>query len=397
MPDKTDDEVAKVFWENHLKRDQSIIVDLFQGQLKSKLVCPNCNHISITFDPFMYLSLPLPTEKETTIDVIVTKYTEPWQLPIKYSVKIEKSAKIEDLRDAVGKMSDIKGTRLVLADLYNNRLYALLTESKSITAIRPNDVTIAYEMSSIATEDSFKVQVLHRKEKKKEGFSYQSVDLFGIPFLIWVELNKTTGKEVYQIVWKRVKGFILANEATKSAEQEGEVVDDENGEQYPFKLAYVTSTGTSCGKCNAMSCNGCLLKYNDKAPKWKANTIPAIAIDWDTKIMKKKFDKDAPITIKLHPSVEEAKKNSSKAFSLTDCLNLFTTDEKLSANDTWYCPKCKDHHRAMKKFDLWNVPQILVIHLKRFLYSKWSREKLSTSVDFPIEGLDLSNFLLKKR
>jgi ubiquitin carboxyl-terminal hydrolase 4/11/15 len=62
MPDTPDDEVAKVFWENHLKRDQSIIVDLFQGQLKSKLVCPKCNHVSITFDPYMYLSLPLPTE-----------------------------------------------------------------------------------------------------------------------------------------------------------------------------------------------------------------------------------------------------------------------------------------------------------------------------------------------
>ncbi len=38
LPDKTDEEMAKIFWGNHLKRDQSIIVDTFQGQLKSKLV-----------------------------------------------------------------------------------------------------------------------------------------------------------------------------------------------------------------------------------------------------------------------------------------------------------------------------------------------------------------------
>ncbi len=53
-------------------------------------------------------------------------------------------------------------------------------------------------------------------------------------------------------------------------------------------------------------------------------------------------------------------------------------------------------NQAMKKFDLWSVPQILVIHLKRFLYSKWSREKLGTLVEFPVEGLDLSSFVLSK-
>jgi ubiquitin carboxyl-terminal hydrolase 4/11/15 len=51
----------------------------------------------------------------------------------------------------------------------------------------------------------------------------------------------------------------------------------------------------------------------------------------------------------------------------------------------------------MKKFDLWSVPQILVVHLKRFMYSKWSREKLSSVVDFPLEELDLSQFVLSKQ
>jgi len=42
------------------------------------------------------------------------------------------------------------------------------------------------------------------------------------------------------------------------------------------------------------------------------------------------------------------------------------------------------------------MPQILVVHLKRFLYSKWSREKLGSLVEFPVEGLDLSSFVLGK-
>lgn len=36
------------------------MVDLFQGQLRSELQCGVCDKRSVTFDPFMYLSVPLP-------------------------------------------------------------------------------------------------------------------------------------------------------------------------------------------------------------------------------------------------------------------------------------------------------------------------------------------------
>ncbi|ELU36355.1 ubiquitin-specific protease [Rhizoctonia solani AG-1 IA] len=89
--------VAKETWEGHKKRNDSIIVDLFQGMYKSTLVCSKCSKVSLTllprvvcscirpdndscmsrlkvlvaflvqisiaFDPFMYLTLPLPVTK----------------------------------------------------------------------------------------------------------------------------------------------------------------------------------------------------------------------------------------------------------------------------------------------------------------------------------------------
>jgi len=81
-----------------------------------------------------------------------------------------------------------------------------------------------------------------------------------------------------------------------------------------------------------------------------------------------------------------------------DCVQLFTIEEKLGPNDPWYCPKCKQFQRAMKKLDLWKLPQILVVHLKRFQYhGKYSREKLGTPVEFPIENLDLTSFVKSKQ
>ena len=44
----------------HIKRNQSIIVDLMTGQYRSKVTCPDCKVESITFDPFITVTLPIP-------------------------------------------------------------------------------------------------------------------------------------------------------------------------------------------------------------------------------------------------------------------------------------------------------------------------------------------------
>ncbi|KAL0473073.1 hypothetical protein QR685DRAFT_569187 [Neurospora intermedia] len=82
--------------------------------------------------------------------------------------------------------------------------------------------------------------------------------------------------------------------------------------------------------------------------------------------------------------------------SLDDCLAEFEKEEILSEQDTWYCPRCKEHRRASKKFDLWKTPDILVVHLKRFSSVGWRRDKLDVLVDFPIEGLDLTERVIDK-
>ena len=79
--------------------------------------------------------------------------------------------------------------------------------------------------------------------------------------------------------------------------------------------------------------------------------------------------------------------------TLGDCLDEFGKPEILSENDAWYCPRCKEHRRASKTFELWKAPDILVIHLKRFSAQGRFRDKLDVFVDFPTEGLDLSTRL----
>ncbi|KAL7944500.1 hypothetical protein V8C42DRAFT_346239 [Trichoderma barbatum] len=86
----------------------------------------------------------------------------------------------------------------------------------------------------------------------------------------------------------------------------------------------------------------------------------------------------------------------SRGITLEECLDEFERAEVLSEQDMWYCPRCKEHRRASKKFDLWKSPDYLICHLKRFSSSGWRRDKLDVLVDFPIEGLDLSSRVIQK-
>ncbi|XP_069080960.1 ubiquitin carboxyl-terminal hydrolase 2 isoform X3 [Pleurodeles waltl] len=54
-----DGEKGKEMWKRYLQREDSKIVDLFVGQLKSSLTCTECGYCSTVFDPFWDLSLPI--------------------------------------------------------------------------------------------------------------------------------------------------------------------------------------------------------------------------------------------------------------------------------------------------------------------------------------------------
>ena len=62
-PEQTDEEVSKIWWDKHLKRENSIIVDLFHGQFKSTISCNICHQVCVSFDSYMFISLPIPSGK----------------------------------------------------------------------------------------------------------------------------------------------------------------------------------------------------------------------------------------------------------------------------------------------------------------------------------------------
>ena len=77
--------------------------------------------------------------------------------------------------------------------------------------------------------------------------------------------------------------------------------------------------------------------------------------------------------------------------TLTTLLASSAAEEVLDDDNRWFCPKCASDKRARKKIELWSVPDVLVVHLKRFRReSATSFQRNAVLVDFPLVDLDMA-------
>ncbi|RNF22606.1 ubiquitin hydrolase [Trypanosoma cruzi] len=59
VENESEEEAMRRWQEHYLRVDNSIIYDLFGGVMRSRCVCSSCGKVSLTFDPFLDLSLPM--------------------------------------------------------------------------------------------------------------------------------------------------------------------------------------------------------------------------------------------------------------------------------------------------------------------------------------------------
>ena len=76
-----------------------------------------------------------------------------------------------------------------------------------------------------------------------------------------------------------------------------------------------------------------------------------------------------------------------------DCFSDFGKEEEIA--EDYRCESCKKKGYCVRKTTINKLPNILVIHLKRFSFTAYSKKKISTSVSFPITGLNLSEYCSK--
>jgi ubiquitin carboxyl-terminal hydrolase 4/11/15 len=78
--------------------------------------------------------------------------------------------------------------------------------------------------------------------------------------------------------------------------------------------------------------------------------------------------------------------------SIVHCLARNAESEVLDQNNQWFCGHCREFVCAEKTLEVWSVPDVLIIQLKRFVVLNEYTTKSDVHVDYP-NVLDMAPFV----
>ncbi|XP_046979817.1 ubiquitin carboxyl-terminal hydrolase 32 [Schistocerca americana] len=517
--------VAQEAWENHILRNKSIIVDLFHGQLKSKVTCKVCGHESVRFDPFNYLSLPLPMESYIHVQVIVMRLDG--SVPVKYGLRLNMDEKYSSIKAALSPLCGIPAHLLRLAEvtaaqiktvppddqkiktlvggcLYayelpeigslfgeeerlsicsqrsnrdgqtfvaiqrsvqprppplgsggvtsspvlrasvecdphsltcNNRpvvddgsssnpnpnaeqlqagssSHRLSGSSGSNGSLPPEEIAaIAARQSSghssassgslaglsdtdVCSPQGF-IVALHRKMIRQDVYFLSSQktkpSLFGLPIIVPCS-ETTTHQDLYHAVLVQVARLVSPLPPSETAApNHAQDCDDSLGYEFPFVLKAVQRDGMQCALCPWYRfCRGCRIPCSEAEFNFRCTHL---AIDWDPTALHLRYQTSQERVFVEHESVPLTRQQQSEPIDLDFCLEAFTKEEHLGEDEKYYCSKCGQHQLASKKLQIWRLPPILIVHLKRFQFVNGKWVKSQKVVNFPFRNFDPTAYL----
>ena len=446
--DESDEDASKRWWEMHLLRENSIIVDLFQGQFKSTITCNYCNRIAVSFDSYMFLSLPIPSGKyEINIKYLGYEINNcfNFKIPITENTTVLNIIDIIEKKFANKKSTDktigsppsknnrrknkrkkkyyVQKTEEVLSGDYSVEI-VLLTKYKNIYKVfNCNDYIFPY------LQQGYEL-VAYEKKKRSENiyfyltqynnsyfssYFYPKSFLFDYPLVIDVEKKE----KIYSLYGKI---SIFLNKLFSNNKKSGEAIDinskfsqinkdneKENGFTIYIDIYLSNKNNSFCESIFFSKYKNYLLldkhssNENINNIKKELNLNENERLSLDINIL---FNLDKNKLPKFNSNSEKISLNSGKEINLYDCLNLFNSEEILDGDNEWYCNICKKHRDVNKKMDIFKSPYYLIIQLKRFkqddemgprsIFNIFNSSKNTTFVDFPINDLDLSKYILSQ-
>ena len=387
---ETDSEASKRFWNLYKQREDSIIVDLFHGQFKSKITCSTCNKSSITYDPFIFLGLPIP--QHLNQEIIKFYFGNKWNC---FGFDLNEKSTILDLRKKGIEYMNMSG--YCPTKEYNNLNdiieLVLFDRNKIIKKIYNRDNPIYDEelLINILSKDKSLEIVLYEKKLDKDYFNVYFYPINGdnydcSSYPISISSNKEmTFSTIIEENKQKIYGIysnINGNENIKI----GFLHKKNCGWIYYLKNYF--DSNEFCPFCKNKEENFCEINNNIKIDliikRFKAYSPILFVIGCYNKNL-----------IKIYQQIP--KKINNGLYSLNDCLKLFCEEELLNSDNMWFCNKCKKHRAAKKKISLFKLPLYLIIQIKKFqnktgfFYS--SNDKKDSFIKYPLNNLDLSNFI----
>lgn len=438
---ETEEEASLRWWKSHIDRENSIIVDLFHGQFKSVVRCPQCNRVNTIYDPFMHLGLPIPTPQtkirvklildddsvekgnsdSTTgnifesdkIKLFVFNFncnedTTVREIKSKLMSEIEKIIK----NNLISTMKTISLEGIVCDHHQHIKIY-LNNDNEKIMNIYVNGCeTVFYKISknegvqyfnlfvSPVIMDSSKITPLFYPKIFSFDLTLSVREIYYFFFVYYRKLFKDISNHRYEDFIKNRDNLNYLNE---------EFTDYlEVKDSTPFKLHIVNNVPHkapfTCEYCNR-SCDFCSFNFKfsqnlkdvKKSQKIERPFILYLEVILPSKVQFMEGDNT------IGKNFKKGLVTKNQDITIYDCLEAFRTEEKLEKANSWYCSTCKSHQEAYKKLEIFRAPNILIIQLKRFkiknasLYGGMMHNKKNDSlVVFPITNLDLRQYIVEE-
>lgn len=368
--DRPDAIVSEESWKVHKMRNNSIFVDKFQGQYRSKLYCPNCNNSTSTFDPFFNLTVPVPIPTRfKKIKYLFVPISSERKMEL-YCVIIKAGSSISELRSEIVKQLGLSHNRIFIAGLnYDREIAYIYDDSRKESEIFDDEAVSVFEIPEIQNSNDSSQQNINYAEiifeiSKKLKFT------FLIPFK-----KESSNKDIYKYCFEFLKRYLLEN-----------LENLENIEFDQLFSLYILNTETR--NYSIIPLNSSHTFITEKFVKIYLdlkNPTP-----WNIQAMSLPFENyPKSDTFNIEFPVEKPK-------TLYECLDLFSKQEDLSEEGNWTCPNCNKKGNRSKKTDIWTLPETLIIQLNRFQSQDFTRTKLTHPIDFPIYNLDMSKYTENK-
>ncbi|XP_062509937.1 ubiquitin carboxyl-terminal hydrolase 19-like isoform X2 [Corticium candelabrum] len=426
---RSDQVVAEEAWLMHKKRNDSIISDLFQGQFKSTVCCPQCQNVSVTFDPFTQISVPLP-KQHRVVKIIFMHQLETNMS--RFYVQVQDDANVDQVLKLVAQKADLTDhSTLTVYEILNGLIHRTLARNTVVSKIQPGEQLIVTDVCNVESyEEPVTIWVYQTstfcpipkvcsscKKKADETCTKlqrcgrcfqvaycskhcQSVHwnnghsrlcgsnrkYFGFPFVFRLPSSQATYSQICSLCFKFAR---LSVSVTALNVDNGKFAENKVQLDKQFSLRPVNLYGEDIRQQP-------LTDQGNNQVVFKRCVF--LAMEWQNN-PKKSHSVVVKEREKMEFVVDENEKpETAEKLTLDQCLKLFTAPEQLTKTDSWYCSKCKEHTEAKKEIAIWRLPHILVLHLKRFKYSGniW-RDKITSFVDFPERGMNMEPYLADKR
>ncbi|XP_077481876.1 ubiquitin carboxyl-terminal hydrolase 31-like [Stigmatopora argus] len=413
--------------ESPLPAPGSFVQELFQAQYRSSLTCPHCQKQSNTFDPFLCISLPIPVPHTRPLYVTVV-YQGKCSHCMRVGVAVPLSGTVSRLRQAVAQETKIPSQQIVLTEMYYDGFHrSFCDDDDDLEIIQESDSIFAFETPELFRPDQIRSKRsgsphanLNQNNLKYSTDNNRLSPQIQEPATPPLSPNKNTGPEekVVLLVCNRAcagqqgrrfgNPFILYLERTVT----WDVLQKEILEKMrhllrpgaelqvgPFTLRVVGVVGITylLPQEEQPLCHPSVERaYKSCGPGGPPHV--KIVVEWDKETKDYLFKRTEDEYIPDAESVRHAKEQhlQPQNCSLAQCFQLYTKEEQLAPDDAWRCPHCKQLQQGSIKLSLWTLPDILILHLKRFRQDGDRRMKMQNMVKFPLTGMDMAPHMVKR-